>query len=179
MSNILTSIAGAKMWIIGGVAAAAVLAAGAGTLYYVAYNKGLQVSKTEISKYEGKVAELNQKITEAQGKTTTEYQTQYLDRVVERERVVYRNREVIVSAVPEQYMLSEGWVYAHDQAAQGKPIYPNLAASPAPSRFSDLAGLKLATENYSICQANADQLTAFQNWWKAQQEVINEANSNR
>jgi hypothetical protein len=161
-------------------AALAVLAIAFGATYNIAYNKGLNVSQVQIAEYQGKVQKLNSDLKAAQGKVTTRIQTQYLDRVVERERIVYRNRDVIVTQVPEQYILSQGWVDAHDASARGKMLEPEIAANAFPSGYSDREILEIVTSNYGeVCRANADQLTALQTWVTEQRKVNEETISNR
>jgi hypothetical protein len=165
--------------IIAGVATAA-LAIAFGATYNIAYNNGLNVSKVEIVAYEGKVEKLNAALKDAQSRATTRIQTQYLDRVVERERIVYRNRDVIVTQVPEQYILSQGWVDAHDASVRNTAIEPEIAANAFPSGYTDRDILEVITRNYGqVCLANADQLTALQSWVTEQRKVNEEAIANR
>lgn len=178
--NLLTQAAKYKVQLIMAGAALAVLAIAFGATYNIAYNKGLNVSEVEITRYEGQVNDLRGQLTAAQGKVTTVIQTEYLDRVVERERIVYRNRDVIVNQVPEQYILSQGWVYAHDQSALGRPIEPEIAANAFPSGITDKEAVSLVADNYgNVCRANADQLTSLQNWIREQEKVNEEVNSDR
>jgi hypothetical protein len=165
--------------IIGGIALTAVAVAFAAT-YNIAYNKGLNVSEVEIAEYQGKVEKLSNRLKEAQGRVTTRIQTQYLDRVVERERIVYRNRDVVVTQVPEQYILSQGWVDAHDASVRNTVLEPEVAANAFPSGYTDRDVLEVITRNYGqVCLANADQLTALQSWVTEQRKVNEEAIANR
>lgn len=175
----LDKIASIKWWLIGGAALIAVASVGAFTIHNNAYNKGLAVSALEISQYETKVRDLGLQLTEAQGKVTTVIQTEYLDRVVERERIVYRNRDIIIDRVPEQYILSQGWVYAHDESARGNEIDPDFAANAFPSGVSDVEALNLVTGNYAVCAANSDQLAALQRWLTEQKRIHDETIANR
>jgi hypothetical protein len=178
--NLLSKVAQYKTQLIVAGAVLAALAIAIGSTYYIAYNKGLNVSKVEIAQYQGKVEKLGRDLVTAQGKVNTVIQTQYLDRVVERERIVYRNRDVIVTQVPEQYILSQGWVYAHDQAALGRTIDPTIAANAMPSGVTDRSALNLVADNYgTVCRANTDQLTALQSWIRQQKEANEEVNSDR
>jgi hypothetical protein len=178
--NLLETAAKFRVQLIMAGAAVAVLAIAFGATYNVAYNKGLNVSKVAIESYQGQVNELRGKLTKAQGRVTTVIQTEYLDRVVERERIVYQNRDVIVTQVPEQYILSQGWIYAHNQAANGQEINPSLASNTLPSTITDRIALNLVADNYgNVCRANADQLTSLQAWIRQQKEVNEEVNSNR
>lgn len=178
--NLLTKMAQYKAQLIMAGVAVAALAIAIGATYQIAYNKGLNVSKVEIAQYQGKVEKLGKELITAQGKVTTVIQTEYLDRVVERDRIVYKNRDIIVTQVPEQYTLSQGWVYAHDEAALGRQIDPTMAANTNPSGITDRAALNLVADNYgNVCRANADQLTSLQAWIRQQKEANEQVNSDR
>jgi len=168
-----------KFYLLGATLALSLVIGGAYFIGHSAYQRGLNVSKVAISEYETKLTELDKQLILARANVTTKFQTQYVDRVLERERIVYRNRETIVTQVPEQYNLSEGWVHAHNSASQARPITPELASNPEPSRYTDKQALEVVTANYAICKANEEQLTALQNWYRAQQEATNEIINNR
>lgn len=180
MTNFLIWAAKFKMQLIAGAAVLVALVIAVGAAHQIGYNKGLNVSEVEINRYKGAVAILAERLVKEQGKVTTKIQTEYLDRVVERQRIVYVNRDVIVDRVPEQFVLSQGWVYAHDQAALGREIDPDIAANAFPSDFSDRTVLQLVADNYGkVCLANADQLESLQTWIRGQQKANEEVNSNR
>lgn len=164
--KILESISSAKWWLIGGAVAITVAAIGVGVIYNKGYDSGLAVSQTKIAQYEVRVRELNNKLLDADSKVTTEVVTEYLDRYINRDRIVYVNRDIIVDRVPEQYQLSAGWVYAHDQAAQSLQIDAQTASNPTPSEVSDTEALTVVADNYGQCNAVADQLIALQEWNK-------------
>lgn len=180
MNNLLAKIAMYRTQLMVAGAALAVLAIAFGATYNIAYNKGLNVSEVKISEYEGKVQKLNADLLTAQATVTTKIQTEYLDRVVERERIVYRNREVIITQVPEQYILSQGWVDAHDATVRNEELEPEIAANAFPSGYTDREVLQVIARNYGeVCRANADQLTALQAWITEQRKVNEEAIANR
>jgi len=171
--SILTKLAGFKYQLIAGGVALALIAGLGFTISTVAYNKGLNVSKVEIQKYEGKVKDLNTKLVIEQGKITTKIVTQYVDRYIEREKVIYKNRDVIVSSVPEQFTFSKGWIYAHNQSALDKDIDPKLAANAESSGVTDRSGLSIISDNNGICNQNADQLEALQEWIRQNEKATN------
>ena len=178
--NLLETAAKFRDQLIMAGAAVAVLAVAFGATYNIAYNKGLNVSKVEIAEYQGKVQKLNADLLTARNSVTTRIQTEYLDRVVERERIVYRNRDIIVTQVPEQYILSQGWVDAHDASVRNETLEPEIAANAFPSGYTDRDVLEVISRNYGqVCLANADQLTALQRWVTEQGKVNEEAIANR
>lgn len=146
-----------------------------GSTYFVAYNKGLNVSKLEISKYENKVLELNNKLTTAQAKVDVRVVTEYKDRVNVIDRIVYVNRNVIKTVVPEQFNLSRGWVYAYNQSVQGLEIDPVLASDATPSTTSEMIALAdTIIPNNGICLSNAAKLSALQDLVKQREAAKNE-----
>jgi hypothetical protein len=178
--NLLETAAKFRVQLIMAGAAVAVLAVAFGATYHIAYNKGLNVSKVAIERYQGQVSDLRDKLTKAQGKVTTQIQTEYMDRVVYRDRIIYRNEGTIITQVPEQYTLSRGWVYAHDQSARNALIDPALAADATPSTTTDKIALQLVADNYgNVCRANTDQLISLQSWIRQQEAANEEVNSDR
>lgn len=141
--------------------------------YHTGLNKGISLADAEIKSYEARVQELQNEVKAAQGKVSIKVEKEYIDRVVTRERIVYRNNEVIVEVVPETFELSKGWVHSYNQTVQGKDVDPQAASDPTSSGVSDAAGLQTIAQNNAMCQANTDKLIALQNWIKQQQEVTN------
>ena len=177
--KILQTLAAYKVWIIGALAAVGVLIAAYIAVDRIAYNRGLQKSETVISAFQLKVEKLNAEVNAAQGKVTERIVTEYLTNTVERERIVYRNRDVIVTQVPEQFILSQGWVYAHDQSALGEAIDPDIARNAFPSSTADVEALTVVSANYARCEANLAQLTALQQWTREIREVTDEVVDNQ
>ena len=108
-----------------------------------------------------------------QAEATVRVVTDYVDRVrVVRERAQTITKEVKVY-VPQESdaacAIPVGFVRLHDAAARGDvPGTPGIAdASPAGIALSGVAAT--LADNYSRCRENAEQLTALQEWVKAQQ----------
>jgi len=177
--NLTNLVLGNKVKIIVTLAVVGVLIFTGIAIDKIAYNKGLNVSKVEIANYQARVQKLAADLTIAQSAVTTEIEYKYLTNVVERERIVYRNREIINTFVPEQYVLSQGWIDAHDDAARAREIDESLASNAFPSSYSDREALATVTYNYGVCQANLDQLTALQQWTREIREVADEVVSNQ
>lgn len=153
----------------------AFLAALAG-LYYVGYNKGLNVSAVEIAKYEGEVSKLNEKLATRGGEVRVETVTKYLQGETIAGETVYRTRTVVKTVVPEQYTLSKGWVYAYNQSVLGVETDPALAADATPSDVTDKEALEVITDNNAISLANARQLDALTGYLDNMEKVYEEVN---
>jgi hypothetical protein len=150
--------------LIGAIAGVAILATAGFALYSVAYSKGENVSKVAIQGYQTKVQQLNAKLLEEEQKVTERVIREYHTKTIERERTVYRNGDTITRVVPEQYLLSKGWVYAHDQTAKDESVDPSKASNVDASTVSDRAALNVVAENNALANQNADQLEALQTW---------------
>lgn len=148
--------------LLGGVAILAALAFAIYTVYNAGYDRGSQISDNIISNYEQRLDELNRKILEKDVEVRERVITNYVTRVIERERVRVVNQGVIATRVPEQHNLSQGWIHAHDQSALGKPIDPTVASDTTPSVISDREALLIIDQNYDIARANKDKLDALQ-----------------
>lgn len=153
-----------KWWILGSIGALLVIFSGATTIYSKGYTNGENVSKVALQTYENQVLKLREEVKTAQGKITQKVITEFVELEKERERIVYVNRPVIEENVPEQHLLSKGWVYAHNQTALGRPIDPVLASDNTPAMVTDVDALGTIAENNNQCIANADRLEALQKW---------------
>lgn len=160
------------------VATLAFVGVGSCTYGYTKGNaEGKAVSSKVISDYQKKITNLNAKLLTAQSATNTKIVTEYVDKYIVREKIVYKNNEVIVNVVPETFNLSAGWVYSYNQSTSGQPIDPSVAKDATPSSVSDREGLVTIASNNSICLANTDQLIALQTWIKETERVHNETNT--
>jgi hypothetical protein len=162
------------MWkyIIGIVLALSVVAG----MGYWAYRTGVKSADVAVAQYEGRVNELNRQLAERSAQITERVVTNYVTRRETVREVVYRNRDVLRSAVPEQHRLSEGWVYAHDQSVRILPIDFTLASNPAPSDVSDRAALERISSNYGLVEEELDRFEALQTFIRESQRAQDEIN---
>ena len=96
--------------------------------------------------------------------------TKYVDRL----QVVAGRTETIIKEVPVYVPasdpdLSGGWRLLHDSAALGTIPDPAGIADAAPVPAQDAASTVI--DNYGTCHANAEQVTALQDWIRAQQAI--------
>lgn len=150
--------------IIGFLAAIAALIGGCIYLYISGKNAGIGIANERISAYETKIQDLNTKLAQKEIIVRERVITEYHTKEIIRTQVEYKNRDIIKTVVPEQYKLSQGWVYAHDQAAQGLNIDPSLASNPAPSNITDRNALNVVANNYNLKNRNDDRLEALQKY---------------
>lgn len=96
--------------------------------------------------------------------------TQYVDRV----RVVHEAGATITKEIPvyvsrDACPLPGGFRVLHDAAATGQPPDPTRPVDASPVAVDDAA--ETVTGNYEACRANAEQLTALQDWVRQMRAV--------
>lgn len=122
-----------------------------------------------------RIAELENKQTEV----TTKVVTEYVDRVKTVKQKEYVYVEQAKNGVPQQSIMSTGWVYLHDSSARGKDADATRASDAAPSSIGDNQALAVVVTNYSRCIQQAHQLESLQNWISEQKKAIDESNEKR
>ena len=127
------------------------------------YMKGSAKADAEIAAYAAKASELSAKLKEEHTQINDRVVTQYVDKVrtVVQKEVVYRDR--VSNDVPQQYNLSTGWVYLHDQAASGLDAEKDKSADATPSDIKDNDALAVVVGNYSMCHQYKEQIDSLQN----------------
>lgn len=179
------------LWLIGfwgkwgrkimvGAAILAVLAGLVFAVHQVGYQKGHNESKVAIAKYEAGVQKLRADLAVERGKVDTKVVTQYLTKRETETVVEYRNRDVIRNAVvsrPEN--LSQGWVYAHNQASKGQIVNFDLAKISTPSIVRDVDALDTIQQNYAIARRNKAKLDGLQSWVRETGKAYEQVNRNR
>lgn len=110
------------------------------------------------------------KTGEKRAAETVKVVTEYVDRV----RVVRERGETIVKEVPvyvpaDSCPLPAGWGVLHDAAATGGLPDPAVAADGPPVDPRDAA--ETVGRNYATCHANAERLTALQEWVRRQAAI--------
>lgn len=156
-----------------------ILAIGAAAIYYVAYNKGENISKVEIEKFQRDVAELNARNLERERVVTERVIERYHTTTIQRQPIIYNNREIIRTRVPEGGNITRGAAYAHDQSARGEAIDAQKAADARPSNTNERELITVVNENYDISRANADRQNALIDWTLQQQKAQDEKATSR
>jgi len=136
-----------------------------------------------IAKMEKDAAELEQQKAELQTKLTAEIAnvkerivTKYVDRVKVITKKEYIYREQANTNVPDRTELSNGWVSLHNDAVAARDADSARSSDATGSGVAANQALAVVTDNYSACHANAEQLTALQEYVREVQRVVAEAN---
>jgi len=151
-----------KLGLIAGLLVVAASLFGSG--YFIGHIKGVQIAANEINRYQIASQRIQNSIETLQRTVDVKTVTVYKDRVAYIDRVQYRTKTVIETAVPEQFQLSKGWIYVYNQSVAGAEVNSELAADGERSGVSDRAALLTAAENNTIALKNATQLESLQNW---------------
>lgn len=146
----------------------------AGVFFY-GYMKGSAYADAELARYGQKQAELVAELERKSSEISTQVVTEYVDRVQVVKEKEYVYRDLAQNAVPNQFTMSNGWVYTHDASARADNADPARASDETPSGVTDVGALVGVIGNYSRCQQNAQQLASLQKWILDNKEAVDKA----
>jgi hypothetical protein len=137
--------------------------------------KGSAYADAELARFGQKNAELVADLEKKNTEISTEVVTEYVDRVQTIREKEYVYRDLAQSSVPNQFTMSNGWVYTHDVSARADNADPTRASDASPSGITDTTALVGILGNYSRCQQNAEQLRQLQQWIILNKEAVDKA----
>ncbi len=146
--------------------------------YFYGLHTGDAKSNAVISTYKQKQTKLSDDLSQIQLHVVTKIVTHYVTKYVHIKDVGVQNEKTIINYVPDVEFLSNGWVYAHDSAATGVYIDPTKAANDSPSTTKANQALSVVSENYTTCNATREELISLQDWIKAYNSAVVQANKN-
>lgn len=155
------------------IAAVLALALLFGGTYWKGYSSGRAIAAEEIQQFKDKNAKIIADLERKNAQVKERVVTQYVDRVrvVKQQEVVYRDRAI--ASVPQQAVMSNGWVYLHDASATSNEADVEESSDAKPSGVTDTQALAAIVSNYARCNANATQLESLQDWVRQMQETTN------
>ena len=142
------------------------------------YMKGSHKADVELTAFANRAQAMQIALNTERANIKEKIVTQYVDRieVVKEKEYVYREKAKTV--VPAQYTLSNGWVYLHDVSATGGNADDARTSDATASEIKENQALGVVVENYSICQQNAQQLVALQDYIQRVKGAVDKANKN-
>lgn len=140
------------------------------------YTAIISKMEADAAKLEAEKADLRTKLAAEVANVKERVITKYVDRVKVITRKEYIYREQANNNVPDRTELSNGWVSLHDDAATGRDADSTRSSDATGSGVAANQALARVTENYAACHANAEQLTALQEYVREVQRVVAEAN---
>jgi hypothetical protein len=133
-------------------------------VFVFGYMKGSAYAEAELQRFAAKasqqVAELEKKNSEISNKVVTEY----VDRTNTIREKEYVYIDTAKNVVPNQSVMSNGWVFTHDSSATASDADATRSSDASPSTIKDTDALIGIIRNYAICQSNAVQLVELQRW---------------
>lgn len=141
-------------------------------VFFYGYMKGSAYAEAELARFAAKaseqVAELERKNSEISNRVVTEF--------VDRTNTIREKEYVYIDAakdiVPNQFVMSNGWVFTHDISASAGDADPARSSDASPSAVKDTDALIGIIRNYAICQSNSVQLVELQRWISENKDAV-------
>jgi hypothetical protein len=147
-------------------------------VFGIGYMKGSSRADVIIAEAGAKaseqIAELERKNSEISNAVVTKYVDKV--RVVKEREYVYLGQAQ--TNVPNQFNLSNGWVYLHDFGAKGSDAEAARASDATASSVRDNTALGVVLRNYSACTENSGQIEALQKWIRDMETEVDKSNNN-
>lgn len=133
-------------------------------VFFYGYMKGSAYAEAELARFSAEksaqVAQLEKKNAEISNDVVTKY--------VDRTNTIREKEYVYIDAakdvVPNQSVMSNGWVFTHDISASAGDADASRSSDASPSAVKDTDALIGIIRNYAICQSNSVQLVELQRW---------------
>jgi hypothetical protein len=146
--------------------------------YFKGHHSASQKADERMAKFEADAKAKYDELYNKKSQIDEKVVTKYVDRVVYVTK--WRNKNVeIARTVPDNGMLSNGWVHVHDASATASAADPTKAADGSSSGVTATEALGGVVDNYGTCKANAEKLIALQNWIKEQELIVEETNNKK
>lgn len=143
-------------------------------VFFYGYTKGSAYADVELARYGQKQAELVADLEKKNAEITTEVVTKYVDRVQVVKEKEYVYRDLAQNVVPNQFTMSNGWVYTHDASVRADDADPTRASDEGSSGIADNTALVGIIGNYSRCQQNAQHILSLQKWISDNKQYIDQ-----
>ncbi len=143
--------------------------------YTIGLNKGKEISKTEIARYETRITELQNKAIKGQVVINDRVRTVYVDRekVITETKII--NRDVIQNnVVSRPQTLSNGWVYSYNQSVQGLEIDAQRAANDIESGVKDVDALQTLNTNNATTRLCMAKVAGWEQWHAETKKMYDE-----
>lgn len=150
------------------------LAALAGGSYFYGKRDGTNISTTAISEYKSEVQRLKSDLAGEQKSDDVRILTEYMNDTQYIEKIVTRNKVVIKDKLIPTSKLSKGFVYTYNQTVLNLPADPVLATDASLSDISDTDALPVLLENVATANASIVHINKLQDWIMSTVENANE-----
>ncbi len=133
-------------------------------VFIFGYMKGSAYAEAELARFAAKASEQVAELERKNSAISTQVVTEYVDRTntIREKEYVYLN--AAKNSVPNQSVMSNGWVFTHDISASAGDADATRSSDASPSAVKDTDALIGIIRNYAICQSNSVQLVELQRW---------------
>jgi len=141
-------------------------------IFVFGYMKGSAYAEAELARFSAQKSEQIAELERKNSAISTEVVTEYVDRTNTIREKEYVYIDAAKDTVPNQSVMSNGWVYTHDISATSGNADATRSSDASPSGIADTTALVGIITNYSRCQQNAEQLRQLQQWIIQNKEAV-------
>ena len=133
-------------------------------VFFYGYMKGSAYAEAELAKFAAKASEQVAELEKKNAEISNDVVTEYVDRTNTIREKEYVYLDAAKDVVPNQSVMSNGWVFTHDISASAGDADASRSSDASPSAVKDTDALIGIIRNYAICQSNSVQLVELQRW---------------
>ena len=133
-------------------------------IFVFGYMKGSAYAEAELARFSAQKSEQIAELERKNSAISTEVVTEYVDRTNTIREKEYVYIDAAKDTVPNQSVMSNGWVFTHDISASASDADATRSSDASPSAVKDTDALIGIIRNYAICQSNSVQLVELQRW---------------
>ena len=133
-------------------------------IFVFGYMKGSAYAEAELARFSAQKSEQIAELERKNSAISTEVVTEYVDRTNTIREKEYVYIDAAKDTVPNQSVMSNGWVFTHDISASAGDANAARSSDASPSAVKDTDALIGIIRNYAICQSNSVQLVELQRW---------------
>ena len=142
-------------------------------VFIFGYMKGSAYAEAELARFAAKASEQVAELERKNSAISTEVVTEYVDRTNTIREKEYVYLDAAKNSVPNQSVMSNGWVFTHDISASAGDADATRSSDASPSAVKDTDALIGIIRNYAICQSNSVQLVELQRWISENKMAVN------
>ena len=133
-------------------------------VFFYGYMKGSAYAEAELARFAAKASEQVAELEKKNAEISHDVVTEYVDRTNTIREKEYVYLDAAKDVVPNQSVMSNGWVFTHDISASAGDADATRSSDASPSAVKDTDALIGIIRNYAICQSNSVQLVELQRW---------------
>jgi len=143
-------------------------------VFFYGYMKGSAYAEAELARFAAKASEQVAELEKKNAEISNDVVTEYVDRTNTIREKEYVYLDAAKDVVPNQSVMSNGWVFTHDISASAGDADASRSSDASPSAVKDTDALIGIIRNYAICQSNSVQLVELQRWISENKMAVDE-----